>query len=91
MTTVIKRGGRRQSFMPSKIKKSITAALRDAKVSASKRNDVVKNIGQSVIDLAKKKRIVKAVDIRKSILGRLDRVSKAAVSAWRRSEKKKKK
>ncbi len=88
MTTVVKRGGRRQSFMPSKVTKSIAGALRNAKVAKAKRDKLTKEISKSVVDAMKKKRVVKAVDIRRSVIGRLSRVSKAAVIAWKRSEKK---
>jgi transcriptional regulator NrdR family protein len=90
MTTVIKRGGRKQNFMPSKIKKAISNAAREAGFSPSKREELVKEVGESVISFFKKKRVVKSTDIRKSIIGRLSRKSKSLASAWRRHEKRKK-
>ncbi len=90
MTTVVKRGGQRQSFMPSKIKGSIKSAAKEAGLPRKKIEDTVKEVGNGVADFFSKKRTVKTTDIRKSILGRLERVSKATASAWRRFEKKKK-
>ncbi len=90
MTTVIKRGGqRKQSFSPSKIKSSIKGAVKEAGFSSKKVEETVKDVGNEVIGFFGKKRVVKSVDIRKSILGRLQRRSKAAASAWKRFERKK--
>lgn len=90
MTQVIKRGGlKRQSFSPAKIKKSIERSAKEAGFSKTKIEETVKKVGNSVVDFYKKKRVVKATAIRKSILGRLGRISKAVVSAWKRHEKKK--
>jgi len=90
MTQVIKRGGkRRQIFSPSKIKKSIKGAAREAGFSASKAERVVNEVGDGVINFFKKKRVVKSVDIRKSILRRLNRRAKAVAAKWRKFEKRK--
>jgi transcriptional regulator NrdR family protein len=90
MTNVIKRGGKRkQPFSPSKIKSAIKGAVKEAGFSPSKVEETVKEVGNEVIDVFGKKRVVKSVDIRKSILGRLQRRSKAAAVAWKRFEKRK--
>jgi len=90
MTNVIKRGGqRKQAFSPSKIKSSIKGAAKEAGFSPKKTEEVVREVGNEVINFFGKKRVVKAVDIRKSILGRLQRRSKAAAAAWKRFEKRK--
>jgi len=91
MVQVIKRGGRKQMFMPSKIKNSIMKAARAARISPAKTKDLVKDVGESVIDLYKRKKLVKTVDLRKSILGRLSRRVKSVASAWKKTEKRKKK
>lgn len=90
MTQVIKRGGVRQKFMPEKIRRSVRKAATGAKVSQARTRELVSDVGNSVVDLFKKKRLVKTVDIRKSILGRLNRRMKSVASSWRRAEKKKK-
>ncbi|MCL5018308.1 MAG: ATP cone domain-containing protein [Candidatus Pacearchaeota archaeon] len=89
MTHVIKRGGRKQTFMPSKIKSAIKGAAKEAGFSSAKVEDLVKEVGNGVIDFFGKKRVVKAVDIRKSILGRLQRRAKSVASAWKKFERKK--
>ncbi len=90
MTTVIKRGGqRRQAFSPSKIKNAIKGAAKEAGFSPAKIEETVKEVGNAVIGIFGKKKLVKTVDIRRSILGRLERRSKAMASAWKRFERKK--
>ena len=89
MGLVIKRGGKKQSFSGSKIKGAIEKAAKDAGISSLKRNELIKEVAVPVIDLYKGKRAVKAVELRKSILKRLERRAKSVVSAWRRYEKKK--
>jgi len=91
MGQVIKRGGRKQKFMPSKIKNSIMKASRAARISPVKTRALVNDVGNSVIDLYKRKKLVKTVDLRKSILGRISRRVRSVASAWKKVEKKKKK
>jgi transcriptional regulator NrdR family protein len=91
MTSVIKRGGSKQKFSPSKLKKSIDWALKDAKVPKAKRDGLVKEIGGEIISLFSKRKLVKTTEIRSAVLKRLTKKSKAAVAAWKRSEKKKRK
>jgi transcriptional regulator NrdR family protein len=90
MTQVIKRGGKkREAFNPSKVKGAIKKAAKDAGFSASKVEDVVKEVGNGVIGFFGKKKVVKAIDIRKSILGRLERNAKKAAQSWKKFEKRK--
>ncbi|MDD5012303.1 MAG: ATP cone domain-containing protein [Candidatus Nanoarchaeia archaeon] len=90
MTHVIKRGGqRKQAFSPSKIKKAIKGAVKEAGFSPRKTEEVVNEVGNEVVNFFGKKKVVKSVDIRKSILGRLERRSKSAAAAWKRFEKRK--
>jgi len=91
MTTVVKKGGKRQAFSPAKIRRSVERAAKDAKVPPAKRKKLVKEVCDPAIALMKKKRSIKAADIRRSLLGRLARKSKKAASAWRKFDKKKKK
>ncbi|GAI93827.1 unnamed protein product [marine sediment metagenome] len=91
MTQVIKKGGKKQRFIPAKIKNSIKKAAAGARISPAKTRELVIDVGESVIDLYKRKKLVKTIDLRKSILGRLNRKSKSVASAWKRYEKRKKK
>jgi transcriptional regulator NrdR family protein len=90
MTHVIKRGGKRkQPFNPAKIKGAIKGAAKEAGFSPTKVEELVKEVGNEVIAFFGKKKVVKAVDIRRSIIGRLERKSKKVASEWKKFEKRK--
>lgn len=89
MGTVIKRGGKKQAFMPGKIRRCVEMAAKEAGLSTEKRKELVKMIAEPVIKYYKGKR-VRASVLRKSILGRLDRHAKFVSSAWKRHDRKKK-
>ena len=89
MGVVIKRDGKKQAFTAAKIKKAVEKAARDAGISSLKIKELVKDVAEPVIKLYKNKS-VKSTILRKSILRRLERRAKAAVSAWRRYENRKK-
>jgi transcriptional repressor NrdR len=90
MTQVIKRGcKKKEAFSPSKIKNSVKKAAKEAGFSTSKIEDVVKEVGNGVIGFFEKKKVVKSVEIRRSILGRLDRSAKRVVKTWKKFEKRK--
>jgi transcriptional regulator NrdR family protein len=92
MTTVIKKGGeKRQAFSPAKIKNAINAAAKEAGLSPAKRAELIKEVADPAIAFFKKKRLVKATEIRRSILRRLEVRSKATASKWKKFKKKKKK
>ncbi|VVB84061.1 Uncharacterised protein [uncultured archaeon] len=90
MTQVIKRGGKkRQAFSSSKIKGAIKSAAKDAGLSSAKTQELIEDVGNGVISFFGKKKVVKAVDIRKSIVRRLERRAKAVASKWKSFERKK--
>jgi transcriptional regulator NrdR family protein len=88
MTTVVKRGGKKQKFSPSKIKKAVMGAAREAKVPTSKRAKLVREVTGPVINACKKKKTVKATAIRTLILSRLRKKSKGAAAAWVKYDRK---
>jgi transcriptional repressor NrdR len=90
MTKVVKRGGKQQSFMPVKIRKSVERAAKDARLAPKRIKELVEEVAEPVIALARQKRVIKAVQLRKSLLGRLERRVKSAARAWRVYERKKK-
>ena len=59
-------------------------------MSPKKVKELVKEVTDPVISLAKTKRVVKTTNLRRSILGRLDRRAKSVSNAWRRFDKRKK-
>ena len=91
MTKVMKKGGKTQVFIPSKIRCAIDRSARDAKLSLAKRKELIKEVAEPAISFFKGKRVVKATDIRRSLLRRLDRRSKQVLKAWRKYDKERKK
>jgi transcriptional regulator NrdR family protein len=90
MTQVIKRGGkRREVFSPFKIKNAIAKSAKEAGFSPKKIEEIVKDVGNGVIGFFGKKKVVKSVDIRKSILRRLERSAKSVAVQWKKFEKRK--
>jgi transcriptional regulator NrdR family protein len=88
MTQVIKRGGKKQKFNPSKIKKSVLSAARDAKIPKAKRAKLVREVAGPVIKACKKKKSVKTSAIRSLLVARLRKKSKEAAAAWIKYERK---
>lgn len=87
MTQVIKRGGKVQVFSPSKLKKVIAAALREAKVPASQRTKMVREVANSVTKAVKKRKTIKASAIGKLVVAKLRVKSKEAAAKWNKYEK----
>lgn len=90
MVKVVKRDGKKENFVPKKIRVSIEKAAKEAGVAPRKIGDLIEEVAEPVIEVYKKKKVVKVSDLRRSILGRLDRKAKKVSAAWRRYEKKKK-
>jgi len=82
MTTVIKRGGRKQKFSADKIKKAVMGALREAKVPKSKRAKIVREVTGPVIRSCRKRKTIKATAIRSLVVPRLRKKSKEAAAKW---------
>ena len=91
MTKVLKKDGRKVAFAAAKLKRSIDKAGKDAKISLSRRRELVKEIAEPVIKAAKKRKLVKSSELRRAILGKLDRKSKKVSAAWRRHDRRIKK
>lgn len=87
---VVKKSGKKQKFSKAKLMKSIQDAAKEAGLSPAKRKVLAKEVVDSFVEAAKKKKVMKAVEIRRSVLGRLDRRAKSVSKAWRRYDKKKK-
>lgn len=89
MGVVIKRNQVKQNFSASKIRESIHKASRDVGYNMFKVKELEKEVAEPVIKHFKTKKSVRASEIRKSILGRLDRRAKSVSSAWRKYDKRK--
>ena len=88
MGKVIKRSGRIEAFSAAKIKRGIERAAKDARLSPSDVRKLVLKVAEPLIKLNKNKRLVKVTDLRRAILGRLERKAKRVSAAWRRFDKK---
>ncbi len=87
MTNVIKKGGKTQKFSPSKVKKAVMAALKDAKVPKPKRAKIVREVANPVIKACKKKKTVKVSVIRNLLVKKLRSKCKEGAVAWLKYEK----
>ncbi|OIO80450.1 hypothetical protein AUJ84_03240 [Candidatus Pacearchaeota archaeon CG1_02_32_132] len=90
MGSVIKRDGKKQTFMPGKIRKAVDLSAKDAGLNPGKRKELIRDVAEPVIRHYKNKR-VRASVLRKSLIGRLDRRAKSVSAAWRRHDRKKRK
>jgi transcriptional regulator NrdR family protein len=91
MTTVIKKGGCKEAFVAAKIRRAVEKSAKEAKLSKAEIKELVKEVVEPVIALCKKKRTVKAAELRRSLLGRLERNSRKVATAWKKYDLKKKK
>ena len=88
---VIKRDGRKEPFDAKKIKKSIANTAKEAGLSGTKKNKIVKQVATSAIQLAKGKAVIATSEIRDKIVSELDRLEPTVSAVWRKSEEEKKK
>jgi len=86
---VIKKDGRREPFDPEKIKNSIRKAADGTDLSDERKNEVVQQVAQVVIQMAEGKEEIATSEIRERILSELDRVEPSVSAAWREYEKEK--
>jgi len=86
---VVKRSGRRQKFSIAKLERGLTKAFKEAKVSSARARENVTEIADSVYSSIRRRRSIRAVDLRRRVLGRLDRRSRAAARAWRSYDRRK--
>ncbi len=91
MTDVVKRNGKKQKFSKAKLEKSVEKAAKEAKVSAAHIKTLVKEISEGVSAAIGGRKSIKSAELRRKVLDRLGRRSKAAVAAWRRYDKKRRK
>jgi transcriptional repressor NrdR len=90
MVRVVKKDGKKEAFIPKKIKTSVEKAAKEAGFAPQRIGDLIQEVAEPVIEFYNKKKIVKTTDLRRSLLGRLDRKAKKVSTAWRNYDKKKK-
>ena len=81
---VIKKGGKRESFKPQKIRAAIKAACKDAHLSATRTKRTVGKVSHAVLKFCSKRKAVNTTTLRKKVLSQLDKVEPAAAKAWRK-------
>ena len=83
---VIKRDGRKEPFDAKKIRNSIADTAKEAGLSGTKKNKIVKQVATSAIQLAKGKAVIATSEIRDKILSELDRIEPTVSAVWRKNE-----
>ncbi|MBU0636045.1 hypothetical protein KKE06_03395 [Candidatus Micrarchaeota archaeon] len=88
MTAIIKRSGKRQKFSKAKIKRAIEKAAQKGKVSKKERLKIAREISEGISKAFRRTRSVRASEVRRRILQRLETKSKASVRAWQQYDRK---
>jgi len=83
MTTVVKRDSSKEKFEERKIRRSIEAAARDAKLPEDKVKRLEENVARNIIDYARKEKEIRSATIRENILNKLDVTAPEVSRAWR--------
>jgi len=89
MVEVIKRNKRRQKFSVNKLKKSVMAAAREAKLNKVEGNQLARDVTEGVYRTIRRRKSVASTELRRKVLRRLESRSRAAIAAWRRHERRK--
>ncbi len=87
MVEVIKRNKRRQKFSANKLRRSIIAATREAKLGQTQGSQIAGNITEGIYRTIQRRKSVASTELRRKVLRRLESRSRAAIVAWRRHEK----
>lgn len=83
MTTVVKRDNTRESFSEKKLRTSIRAAARDAKLPEAKAKRLEDSVAKKLISRARKEKEIRSTTIRDDILNKLDAVAPEVSRTWR--------
>jgi transcriptional regulator NrdR family protein len=89
MTDVVKRDGTRQPFSEAKVRMSIEAAAKEARVPDQRRRRVVDDSTRELLASAKGQKLIESRIIREKILGELDSREPSVSAAWRAFDAKK--
>jgi transcriptional regulator NrdR family protein len=83
MLEVIKRDGRRQPFCEDRLRDSIEASAREARVPNRRIRQLVNYVTGEFLDLSAGENVIETRMIRKIVLARLDIVEPLVSDAWR--------
>jgi transcriptional regulator NrdR family protein len=89
MVDVIKRDGGHQAFSEKKVRRSIEAAAKEAKVPRKRIREVVDEASREPLKLSIGPTPVETKTIREIILARLDTIEPSVSAAWRAFDTKK--
>ena len=87
MTNVIKRNGKKERFDADKVRGSIKKAFVDAGISVAQNREKIEAITGDVVKAAKGKAQIRTKSIKQMVLKGLGKTKKAAVTAWKRFDK----
>jgi transcriptional regulator NrdR family protein len=83
MTTVVKRDRTRETFNEGKLRRSIAAAAKEAKLPEAKANRIEENVAKNIIDYFRKEKEIRSSTIRENILNKLDLTAPEVSRSWR--------
>ena len=83
MTIVVKRDLARERFDELKIRRSIEAAAREAKVPEDRMKALIRDISRNIIHYARKEEQIRSSTIRETVLNKLDVTAPEVSRAWR--------
>ena len=83
MTTVVKRDSTRETFNEKKLRTSIEAAAREAKLPENKVKRLEQNVAKNIVDYARKEKEIRSATIRENVLNKLDVTAPEVSRAWR--------
>ena len=90
MTKVLKGNRKKQTFNTAKIRSSIRAAAKEAKLSTARAQRLARSLSIHVAKGLKGKKVVRTSSIKRAILAHLRKEAKPVARAWKRYERKKK-
>jgi transcriptional regulator NrdR family protein len=84
---VIKRGGKREKFRAEKLKKSVRAACKGARIPPARAKKIVSKVSAKVLRFAKTRKAIGTAILRKKTLAALRKTEPAAAMAWLKYDK----
>ena len=81
---VFKKTGEKEPFDAEKIRKSISLAAEQAGLPEERRNEVVEEVIDTVLQMTEGKEEIATPEIRKKILSELDSLEPSVSEAWRK-------
>ena len=90
MAEVIKRDSSRQAFSAQKVRDSVEAAAKEARLTEERTRQVVEDAAKAPLGLAGGVKPVETIMIRDMILTRLDVIEPSVSEAWRSFDRKRK-